>query len=250
MMRWLLILALLLPLTSQAEVYRWVDESGNVTYSDQPHQGSEKVKLPPITTYEPQPAEGTQSAPGAQPAAGAIAVSLQITSPKPDQNIWSTAGIVDLAFEVTPQLGKAQHIAILLDGKGDPVSSPSTDFRISNVDRGTHTVTAWVADAAGQRISQTMSVTFHLHRATKPEQGTTPPGTENPYAPPTSEQQQKTLVPPTQEEQQKTLVPPTQEEQQQTLVPPSSADQQKQYVPPSRQDQQKSYTPPPSFTPQ
>jgi len=249
MMRWLMILALLLPLAAQAEVYRWVDESGNVTYSDQPHRGSEKVKLPPITTYEPQPAEGAQSAPGAKPAAGAATVTLQISSPKPDQSIWSTAGIVDLAFDVTPELGKGDHIAILLDGKGDPVSSPSTSFRISNVDRGTHTVTAWVADASGQRISQTMSVTFHLHRATKPEQGTTP-NAQNPYAPPTPAQQQQTLVPPTPEQQQNTLVPPTQEDQQKTLAPPSPADQQKQFVPPSRQDQQKSYTPPPSFTSQ
>lgn len=248
MMRWLMILALLLPLVAQAEVYRWVDESGNVTYSDRPHQGSEKVKLPPITTYEPQTTEGSQNAaPGTKPATATV--TLQITSPKPDESIWSTAGIVDLTFEVTPELGTAHHIAILLDGKGDPVSSPSTNFRISNMDRGTHTVTAWVADAAGKRLSQTMAVTFHLHRATKPEQGTTPDA-QNPYAPPTPEQQQQTLVPPTPEQQQNTLVPPTQEDQQKTLVPASPADQQKQFVPPSRQDQQKSYTPPPSFTPQ
>lgn len=260
-MRWLLIMALLLPLAAQAEVYRWVDESGNVTYSDQPHQGAEKVQLPAITTYEPQPGEAGKTAPGGDETTAAATVGLQITSPKPDENIWSAPGIVDLIFQVDPELTKNQHIAILLDGKGDPINSPSPDFRISNLDRGTHTVTAWIVNAAGQRISQTVSVTFHLHRAAAPAEGPVPDA-EHPYEPPTpeqqqqalepptTEQQQKALVPPTTEQQQQTLVPPTPEEQQKTLVPPTPEEQQKQYVPPTRQDQQNQYTPPPSFTPQ
>lgn len=237
MMRWLPILVLLVPLAAQAAVYRWVDESGHVHYSDQPHQGAETVKLPAITTYEPQPDEtgsGTTATPAGQTAQQP---GLKIIAPKPAENIWSTAGVVNLSFDLEGGLARGQHIAILLDGTGNPLLSPSLNFRFNNLDRGSHTISAWVVDADGNKVGATRSVTFYLHRTAKPAKSPTPDA-EHPYAPPTPEQQQQTLVPPTPEEQQKTLVPPTQEEQQ------------KQYVPPTQQQQQQQYAPPPGFTPQ
>ncbi|MEJ2418956.1 MAG: DUF4124 domain-containing protein [Exilibacterium sp.] len=41
---------LLLPITTVADVYRWVDEKGNVHYSDQPREGASEVELTPPPT--------------------------------------------------------------------------------------------------------------------------------------------------------------------------------------------------------
>ena len=43
----------LAPLDLRAEIYKRVDDEGNISFSDKPQPGSEKVKLAPIQTYTP-----------------------------------------------------------------------------------------------------------------------------------------------------------------------------------------------------
>ena len=59
---WMAILLCWVATSAGAAVYRSVDAQGNVTFSDQPARGAEKVELPPVPTY-PAPAYQSPRAP-------------------------------------------------------------------------------------------------------------------------------------------------------------------------------------------
>ena len=63
-LRFLLLCALAIALPAQAEIYKYVDENGHVTYSNKPMKGGKKIELPEISTMPaPKPPP-----PAAQPA--------------------------------------------------------------------------------------------------------------------------------------------------------------------------------------
>lgn len=55
-------LSLLLAFPAYAEIYKYVDENGRVTYSNLPMKGSKKVDLPELTTVPGRKAGAVQSA--------------------------------------------------------------------------------------------------------------------------------------------------------------------------------------------
>lgn len=209
MSKWLF-LVLLLPLAAQAAVYRWVDESGNVVFSDQPHPGAKKIQLPGISTYQPPAAVSNGNAtPTAKPAAGAGTYSVQIESPTDQQTIHDNNGNLNVRVSIQPALqpGLGAQIAASLDDHSQTYKSSGTSLTIPNIDRGTHVLHVWVEGRNGQPISERSSVTFYMRRASvkhpKPPQtpanganpyqpaplGNTyqPPSSENAYKPPSSE---------------------------------------------------------------
>jgi len=190
MKKWLL-LCLLVPLTAHAEIYRWVDEAGNVVYSDQPHKGATKVQLPGITTYRsPSPAAGAGAKANKQ-ANQAAATDYGVTIVKPADNgtVRNNNGDVDIQVTVEPPLNwqAGQRLAVSLDSDSGHSTATSTHFQLRNVDRGTHALHVWVVGANGQELSPKSTVTFFMHRAVAKPQ-TTPPsnGNGSPYTPPSS----------------------------------------------------------------
>ena len=58
MKKYIMLLALV-TVVAQAEVYKSVNEKGEVVYSDTPSQGAERVKLPALPTYSAPPVPPT-----------------------------------------------------------------------------------------------------------------------------------------------------------------------------------------------
>ncbi len=59
--RYLLIAMCVCPMMAQAEIYKYVDEDGHVTYSSTPIKGSKKLNLEPLPTMMP-PARASDAA--------------------------------------------------------------------------------------------------------------------------------------------------------------------------------------------
>lgn len=155
----------LLPGLAAAEIYRSVDQHGNVVYSDQPVQGAKKVELPEISTYKAEPV-----APGALqsgPAPGAPQrVDVRFVQPGAEETIFDNQGTVAVAVRVEPPLGPQQRLALQLDdGAAVELSEPTYQF--SGVARGTHTLKARVLGANGEALGEDASVTFHLRQASR-----------------------------------------------------------------------------------
>jgi hypothetical protein len=67
---------------------------------------------------------------------------------------------------IEPGLRSGHVVEILLDGNAIG-SGRATSASVSNLDRGTHTISATVKDADGKVVASAGSVTFHLLKISK-----------------------------------------------------------------------------------
>ena len=144
-------------------VYKWVDENGVVHYSDQPHPNSEKVQVAPVQTYKsthtseaptPQPPE---SAPAAPPYSG-----CSIAQPQENQDFPNLEQLRIVVF-VNPGLRPGDQVVVVMDGATLGVAN-GTEYLLTPVERGTHTLQALVKDGGGTVLCQTPPVTFSAHQ--------------------------------------------------------------------------------------
>ncbi|MFT5140509.1 MAG: hypothetical protein ACI9H8_000192 [Lysobacterales bacterium] len=176
-----LVLAWLVSLPAIAEVYKTIDEDGNVVYTDQaPEPGAEPVKLRELSIISPQVAYPVPSAAEGQAdtgdgiADGQIEVtSLQdlkrgysdfaILSPRNDQQFIGTQNVASVSWTTRYRLQEGMAVVLYLNGVAQ---APSTNSIISvdEVWRGEHTVYANLIDSRGRTIATTSPVTFHVRQ--------------------------------------------------------------------------------------
>lgn len=161
---WLVCLLGLVPCNLPADIYKQVLPDGTVSYSNQPHPNAEKINPPPpqvIPAVKPPADTQTQ---GRTPPEAAPYDQLSIAEPATDQVIWSNEQTVSVGVAIEPflQTQEGHRLVILLDGH--PVAAPGDEMSLTltNVDRGTHTLTAEVRDAQGRVLVQSAPVVFHL----------------------------------------------------------------------------------------
>lgn len=152
-----------------AEIYRYVDESGTVVYTDRPRPGAERVELPALSVYrgrvpERPAARGEEAAP-AEPAPVSYR-SVRIVSPPHDQAFWSATGEVVVRIETDPPLDlEAGHrLRLYVDDRPLEETLQGEAVRLANVGPGTHALRAEVVDAGGRVLAASETVLFHLLR--------------------------------------------------------------------------------------
>ena len=164
-----LLLAALLCLPAQAEIYRIVGPDGSITFTDQPVPGAQPMELAPMSTYSPPPmaAPVVEAPQEVDPDAAQPYRSFLISSPAPDTTIRDNTGTVSLRLRVDPplQANLGHRIQFMLDGveQGEPGRSSAVTFE--NLDRGSHTLSARLVDADGATLETTPPVTVFVHRA-------------------------------------------------------------------------------------
>lgn len=146
-------------------LYKWVDQQGNVHYSDKPQPGAQKLTLPQVTTYTaPAPAEPPAPADDEQKPQEAGFTRFEIVAPQQDETFWNIQEVtVNLAVE--PQFGNGDTVSITLD---DQTQGPLTDLTATfkNLDRGQHTVNAVLHGSNGITMTA-KQITFYIQRGTK-----------------------------------------------------------------------------------
>lgn len=151
---------------AHAEVYRHVDAQGNVTFSDEPMQGSETVKVKPVTTItlpKPEVVRETRKLRQEVEREGANYDELTFVYPQNNEAFHSGSG--DVTFEVrsTPGLQPGHKYEITLDGQ--PVGqSSSGSVTVNNIDRGTHQAGVHIVDNQGVQVKTGPSISFTVHR--------------------------------------------------------------------------------------
>ena len=160
-----------------AQLYKSVDEQGNIVYSDTPTPGAEELTPPPLSTVKSRPkavdtpAAETQAADesGDEPVKKAPTkyTKFDIVQPKNDATIWDNTGAVPVAIQLEPPLDVANghSIWVYVDGKAVVRKSQSLVQPLSNIDRGTHKIRAEIRDENRKTLKRTKNVTVHLKRA-------------------------------------------------------------------------------------
>jgi hypothetical protein len=135
------------------EIYKWVDENGQIHFSDVPQEGATEVEIAPIQTFSaPSVAASSSSSNDADDANETVMnyESLEITSPAMEETIWNTGGTVTVAVQTRPGLRTGHQIRLYLDGKPLPNLAPGTSsLQVSEVFRGEHQLRAEIWDETG-----------------------------------------------------------------------------------------------------
>lgn len=160
----------LLSFNATAQMYKWVDENGNITYSDTPQiKDAQALRPPTLNTMPTVKAEKKAPEADTELEQPTIYTQFSITSPANDATVRDNSGNISISMSSKPALNTKQGhtISVSLGGKviKDKLQSLSTS--LSGIDRGTHTISASIKNAKGSTLYTSQTVTVHLHRGRK-----------------------------------------------------------------------------------
>ncbi|MCW5589904.1 MAG: DUF4124 domain-containing protein [Legionellales bacterium] len=201
------IIIFLIPALSFSEIYRWTDSQGVTHFSDQPHDGAATVKLPPMQTYTPTPAEAKPKTPMVIPQTEKkINYTIAFTSPLDQATI--TPGErenMQVSITITPELHKGDQLKVFLDNEFYP--NGSKQFSLPNLERGTHTLQAKIM-RGNTVLAQTPIITFYVKQASQlftPRSANVP----TPHGVPATSLNQAASIPNLQVEPPAPILPPS-----------------------------------------
>ncbi len=150
-----------------AEVYRWVDDSGQVHYTDRPRDGAERVDIGSAQAIETRVPEWRTTRRNSEGKEESFRYKkLEIVKPAQEEILWNIEGELDVSMQLQPQLQTGHHIELFLDGK--PVALPrqgrSLQAHVTDVFRGVHVLTAVVKDRNGRTLIESEPRTFAVQQ--------------------------------------------------------------------------------------
>lgn len=181
-----LLFALALP--ASAEIYKYTDANGNTVFTNQPPQGTkaQEVNLPPVNTVQAPPpktmpgndGQGTQGGAGAN---GPVYSVLEFANLPDEEALRANNGDFTLTVRTEPALRIGDSLQLLVDGAPYGGLVSSTQFPVTNLDRGDHSLA--VQAFSGDRLIQqspTVTVTIQRTSVNNPTRVTPPKPTPKP----------------------------------------------------------------------
>lgn len=175
-----------------AGVYTWTDAEGNRVFSDQPGPGSTEVQLGPMNTVETPPPpqfNNSDSQPSRQPSTAQESAyrRLAIIDRQNDEAVRSNDGVLTITVETDPPLSRGHLLRAEIGGQPASVPVPGNgasqhQLLLTNIDRGTHSVSAVVVNARGEVVQRTAPLEIHVQRTSLNQPGRTGPN-QAPRAP-------------------------------------------------------------------
>lgn len=162
------VMFLVLPTLSIAQdIYKTVDEDGNVVYTDQkPSDDAVPVMLKELTVVDPIELgdSGAASADsGNDNAEQRRDFGLKIISPGVEETIWNTAYVLSVQVSTDRQLPAGARLAFLIDGE-EQVLTRSMNVEIEEVFRGERQLTVELRSSNGRTLDSAGPVTFFMRQ--------------------------------------------------------------------------------------
>jgi len=166
-----LLLSILLAMASfgaaAQQIYKVVDENGNVTYTDQrPSDDAEPLDLPELNVLDSReasvPPELTESSEGEEREP----LELRFVTPQNEENIRGTGNRLSVTLESNIEIPpSAQVVFFLNDEPQEPVQSLSATFE--EIPRGEHSLRAELQTPSGRVLAQTESIIIYMRQASR-----------------------------------------------------------------------------------
>ncbi len=151
----------------QGEVYKSVDEDGNIIFTDRPTTNSKEIKLKELKTTEtvkPSVSSSSRKSRGENNEDHSYE-KIVVSNPENGSSVRSNSGNITISVLVKPSLRSGHKILITMDGK-ELSKGTGTSISLTNIDRGSHTVGASVIDSSSKPIISGSS-TFTILRASQ-----------------------------------------------------------------------------------
>ena len=162
----LVILLMLITWVTYAQVYKWIDSQGVTHFSDRPHDGAEKLKLPDAQTYSP-PTPNQDILTDLEEKSEVKKrkyTKLAIAQPLDQATIRNNQGDVVVSVRLEPGLSPNDKVQLIYDGS--PLGAPQPDliFELHGLYRGSHTIKAQIVNANGDVILTSEPITIYMQR--------------------------------------------------------------------------------------
>ena len=146
-------------------VYKKVNPDGSVEFTDKESKDTEEVKIRKTQTFPSQTFSGVPDIRSQDDLD--YQYQLKIESPAADETIGKDVTDVTVKVSTTPRLdtSRGDKIKISIDSQSVVTNQNSASF--SGFERGSHTVTAVVINAASKEISPVISHQIHVKKHSK-----------------------------------------------------------------------------------
>ena len=158
-----------------AEVYKTVDENGNVVYTDSPPTPDAKpLEMRPLSVIEtvkitPRAIPATEADANKDGEVTSIRVlrrgyrDFRLVSPVQEQTFSGNRNTATIAWDTRYRIEEGMSVTIFIDGKAQPPTTESV-IEVSLLNRGEHTVTAELRDSRNRRVASADPVTFYIRQ--------------------------------------------------------------------------------------
>jgi len=173
----ILLIGLLVAMNSGAEIiYKWVDDAGQVHFSDVPRQGAVEVVIAPVQTFSsPSPTQRSLPATAENDDQTGNYTLVEISSPAAEETIWNTGGLVTVAVSLQPGLKMGHQIVLYMDDRQVAVlPQMSSSLELQNVERGARQLRVEVIDENGTKVISSPITTFYYQQTSVTRRPTTP----------------------------------------------------------------------------
>ncbi|MFV2004285.1 MAG: hypothetical protein ACC650_03725 [Gammaproteobacteria bacterium] len=166
----LLLPALLFTFAVNAEMYKGLDDEGNVIYSDKPFDNSEKFTPPSLSIVDAPKIPPKEEVIEEEKPAETKYTAFSIVSPTNNETIWNEPQLI-VSVRLKPALNTVQghNIWLLMDDKPLVKNSKSLSLPIGRADRGEHKLQAQIKNKKGKIIKRTKTVTVHIKNTVVPQ---------------------------------------------------------------------------------
>jgi hypothetical protein len=149
---------------STAKIYVWVNESGELVYSDTPKPGAEEVKTKPGNVFKSSSNVDSQVL---DIQKNKIEDNYQVVIDMPQNNatIRDNTGSITVRGSIKPIFKSGLKVQLILDDKPYMKAKTHAMFALKNIDRGEHQIKMQLLNEKGKVIALSKSITFYMHRA-------------------------------------------------------------------------------------
>ena len=162
----LITMLLLITISSVAlstTLYRWVDDEGQVHFSDQPQTGAEEIKVRSPSTFEaPKTPVGSPQATQEQSETFKYD-SLAVVNPTSEQTLWNLGGELGVSIALRPGLRPGHKLHAHLNGKTTEVGNASK-FTLTDVFRGEQNLSVSVSNDKGKELIRSSPIKFFVQQ--------------------------------------------------------------------------------------
>ncbi len=148
------------------DLYKIVDENGNVTYTDSPkgNNSAEKVDLrttntQPATKFTTPVKKNTERSPNTS-----TQYSLSISSPANDTHLTPGQWDLTVTTSIEPALKKDHYIQLFDNNTAVSPTQKETTFTIQNIIRGSHKLQVKIVTKQGNTIKSSNAINVYVHR--------------------------------------------------------------------------------------
>jgi hypothetical protein len=154
---------------ASAQIYKHVDEDGNVTFTDRARPNATPVEIRTTNTLSPPspdayPLPDSEATNEATSEAAAVEFQVTITNPANETIIARGPGNFTVTSSVTPSLSNGHQLQLMMDGVPREEANSYGTWPLTGVFRGEHKLEVSVVTTAGEIVSTSEPITVFVFR--------------------------------------------------------------------------------------